>query len=125
MMFNEKHIETFDKNDVKTRRSKMRLRSLRERKCLTQEEIAKKVSLSQNGYSSYESGRTEPSISTLCKLADFYDVSLDYLVGRDRIDDVGYLTLEQKKLVYIIRNLNEQNVLMLTKKAMELLSKGR
>lgn len=49
---------------------------------LTQEEVAKKLGLSRARYSHYENGRSEPDNHTLEKLADFYNVSIDYLLGR-------------------------------------------
>lgn len=99
----------------------MRLLELRKQNGLTQTEMANKLYLSQNGYASYESGRTEPNIETLCKLADFYNVSLDYLVGRDRVGDIGYLTPSQTTVVNIIKRLNQQNLLLLTGRAMAML----
>lgn len=99
----------------------MRLLELRKQNGLTQTEMANKLYLSQNGYASYESGRTEPNIETLCKLADFYNVSLDYLVGRDRVGDIGYLTPAQTTAVNIIKRLNQQNLLLLTGRAMAML----
>lgn len=89
----------------------MRLLELRNKKNITQKEIAEKLFLTQNGYSSYENGRTEPNIETLCKLADYYDVSLDYLVGRERNNEIGFLNEQQKNAVQIIQQLNEINLL--------------
>lgn len=42
------------------------------------------MSVDQSTYSDYESGKINIPIEQLIKIADFYDVSLDYLVGRDR-----------------------------------------
>ena len=89
----------------------MRLKELRKKNALTQQEVAEKLYLTQNGYSSYENGRTEPNLSTLCKLADYYKVSLDYLVGREFINDIGYLTEQQKTAVGLIKELNEINLI--------------
>lgn len=66
--------------------------------------------MSQSTYQHYENLRAEPSIETLCKLADFYGVSLDYLVGRQFVNEVGYLTDEQKNVVLAIKKLNESNL---------------
>ena len=89
----------------------MRLLELRNKKNITQKEIAEKLFLTQNGYSSYENGRTEPNIETLCKLADFYDVSLDYLVGRERSNDIGYLNDRQISAIKLLKLLNEENLI--------------
>ena len=48
---------------------------------LTQKQVADTAKLFPQGYQVYEYGR-EPSLSMLCKLADAYNVSLDYLAGR-------------------------------------------
>ncbi len=59
-----------------------KLRDLREDHDLGQKDIAELLSVSQATYSRYESGILDvPSIS-LIKLADFYKVSVDYLLGR-------------------------------------------
>ena len=60
-----------------------RIRDLREDDDLTQEYIAKIVlNCTRSAYSKMEAGSRLISISDLIKLADFYKVSLDYLVGR-------------------------------------------
>ncbi|KAA0766325.1 helix-turn-helix domain-containing protein [Bacillus sp. SH5-2] len=48
----------------------------------TQEEVAKYLGISRARYSHYENGRSEPDNETLKKLADFFDLSVDYLLGR-------------------------------------------
>lgn len=59
-----------------------RLRDLREDKDLTQTDIAKKLGMSQTGYSKYETGENDIPTQILIKLADFYDTSVDYILGR-------------------------------------------
>ena len=88
----------------------MKLIKLRKDKNLTQEQVANYLNMSQSTYQHYENLRAEPSIETLCKLADFYGVSLDYLVGRQFVNEVGYLTDEQKNVVLAIKKLNESNL---------------
>jgi transcriptional regulator with XRE-family HTH domain len=58
-----------------------RLIELRKRKKLTQLEIAKKLGIARTTYSGYENGSREPDLKILQKVATFYDVSLDYLIG--------------------------------------------
>ena len=62
----------------------MRLRDLREDNDITQNQIALMLNIKQNTYSQYENGKREVPINILWKLADFYDVSVDYLVGREK-----------------------------------------
>lgn len=59
-----------------------RIRDLREDKDLTQTQVAKMLSMSQTGYSKYETGENDVPTSILIKLADFYGTSVDYLLGR-------------------------------------------
>ena len=58
------------------------LRYLRKKAGMTQADLAKKLHVRQYNISDYEIGRIEPSIETLCKMADIFHVSIDYLVGR-------------------------------------------
>ena len=62
-----------------------RLSSLRENKRLFQKDISEENNISLRTYQSYERGEREPTIDTLIKLADYYDVSLDYLIGRSDV----------------------------------------
>lgn len=59
-----------------------RLRQVREDGDLTQAEIGRLLSKSQQGYSHIESGRAELKIDDLKILCDFYGLSADYLIGR-------------------------------------------
>lgn len=60
----------------------MRLRVLRAERNITQQKVASDAGMSFKGYNNLESGKSVPSASTLILLADYYDVSLDYLIGR-------------------------------------------
>lgn len=59
-----------------------RLRDLRKKRRLTQVELGKEVNVTSTAISYYEKGEKKPAYETLVKLADFFDVSLDYLLGR-------------------------------------------
>ena len=59
-----------------------RLRDLREDRDVTQGQIAKLLGTTQQQYSKYEKGVQEIPVHHLMKLADFYNVSVDYLLGR-------------------------------------------
>lgn len=59
-----------------------RIRNLREDRDLTQRELGAILYCSQQVYSRYERGDIQLSIGTLIKLADFYEVSVDYLLNR-------------------------------------------
>ncbi|MDQ0412910.1 helix-turn-helix domain-containing protein [Mesobacillus stamsii] len=57
-----------------------RLRLIREKKKLQQKDAAAKVGIKNNTLSSYESGDRQPDFNMLIKLADLYDVSVEYLL---------------------------------------------
>ncbi|MGY3778022.1 helix-turn-helix domain-containing protein [Isobaculum melis] len=58
------------------------IRSIREDSDITQQEMAKLLNVSQNTYSQYETGKIEWTASSLIKIADYFDVSVDYLLDR-------------------------------------------
>ena len=60
----------------------MRLKELRERKNMTQTRLAMVLSLSQNSVSRYENGTHEADYATLIRIADYFNVSFDYLLER-------------------------------------------
>ena len=59
-----------------------RLRDLREDRDLLQKDVAKHLNCSQVCYSRYESGKRDIPTDVLIKLADYYGVSTDYILGR-------------------------------------------
>ena len=59
----------------------MRLRDLREDSDLKQQQIAEYLHIKQNTYSQYENGQRQLPIDVLIKLAKYYDVSTDYILG--------------------------------------------
>ena len=61
---------------------KTRIKNLREDKDLTQAEISKYLNISQVAYSYYELNKRNIPLELLCKLADFYNTSIDYLLYR-------------------------------------------
>ena len=62
-----------------------RIRDLREDNDKKQIELARYLNVDQSTYSDYENGKINSPIEQLIKIADFYNVSLDYLVGRDDV----------------------------------------
>jgi transcriptional regulator with XRE-family HTH domain len=64
-----------------------RIAELRDQKSFTQEELAAMLGISRASLSHYEKNRREPDTSTLAKIADTFQVSIDYLVGRTTKSD--------------------------------------
>lgn len=58
------------------------LKELRNEKKQTQTELAEILHVSQKTYSNYENGKRQPNIETLIDMANYFRVSIDYLVGR-------------------------------------------
>ena len=58
------------------------LKTLRKSNNITQRQIAEFLEILPNSYQNYEYGNREPKYDTLIKLADYFDVSTDYLLGR-------------------------------------------
>ncbi|KJF45767.1 MULTISPECIES: helix-turn-helix domain-containing protein [Bacillus] len=64
-----------------------RLRSLREKHNLTQEQIAKKIGISRGTYAHYEINKRRPDYETLIKITDIFNVSLDFLLTGKEFDN--------------------------------------
>ena len=79
-----------------------RFREVREKAGLSTLQVAKRIGVSQPAVSKWDSRAKCPSLDTLCKLADLYCVSTDYLLGRDDLiestpKNSGYLTIEMMR----------------------------
>lgn len=59
-----------------------RIRALREDRDLTQAQVGRAINVSQRTYAYYENGQRMVPPHVLCALADFYQVSVDYILGR-------------------------------------------
>ncbi|MCL2696669.1 MAG: helix-turn-helix domain-containing protein [Oscillospiraceae bacterium] len=59
-----------------------RLKTIRKSKKLTQKQVANDTKIAERAYQSYEINEQKPLFENLIALADYFDVSLDYLVGR-------------------------------------------
>lgn len=60
----------------------MRIKELRKKKGISQQRLATDLNTTQNTISRYETGEREPGIDELIKIADYFHVSVDYLIGR-------------------------------------------
>ena len=60
----------------------VRLKELRKKKGISQLRLATDLNTTQNTISRYETGEREPGIDELIKIADYFNVSVDYLIGR-------------------------------------------
>lgn len=79
----------------------MRLKALRTARNLRQADMAKSLKIDRTTYVKYETGASEPPLSTLYFLADFFGVSIDYIVGRSDVN----LPENEAELLKIFRQL--------------------
>lgn len=72
------------------------LKELREKYFLTQHDLRGIINIPQNTISNHEKGKNYPSVETLYLIADYYDISIDYLVGRTCRKELTFI--EDKRL---------------------------
>lgn len=89
----------------------------------TQSEVANYLGISQSAYQTYETGDSKPMLENLIKLADLYQVSLDYLVGREFGNGLGYMSEDQINFVKTFLCLNQTNQMKTIIYAANLLAK--
>ena len=86
------------------------LKALRIDADLIQKELAEKVGYNQRNISDWENGRTEPNIEAIFKLANFFECSIDYLLGRsnelDNVIIVKNLNESEEELIKLFKRLN-------------------
>lgn len=93
----------------------MNLEKLRKERNLTQEEASRMLQMQKQTYQNYELRKRQPDIDTLCKLADFYNTSIDYIVGREtKLINLNAIKPTKAKLIEKILSMNELQELRTT-----------
>lgn len=82
------------------------LKNLRNEAQINQKTLASRFRVTQATISSWENGRTAPSFEQLIQIADYFDVSVDYLIGRTNIDN-NYVYNPQKDIADILEILQQ------------------
>lgn len=100
----------------------MKLKELRIQEKKSQEEFAKQFKLTQKTYSNYENGITQPEISKLIEIADYFNVSLDYLVDRKENNELRESRKSEQELLKYYRQLSIANQLKLIGEAMGMIA---
>lgn len=88
----------------------MILKQIRQSRNKTQLDVAKAIGITQFTYSNYENEKTEPPLSILKKIADYFDVSLDFLLQRPHPHDLPMVATEQQRnIVNLVLQLDGRN----------------
>ena len=85
----------------------MRLKEIRKMKGLSQQEVAAAIGCSSTSYSRYETGIRQPSIELSLRIADVLGVTVDYLLGRQMIED-SILSAYEIELVKAAREADQR-----------------
>ena len=87
----------------------MRLKELRKQKHISQTDLAKALNMKQTTISSYEKGKTQPPIEVLIDIANYFNVSLDYLLERQYENKIDLASLSKTKqnIIKMVTQLNE------------------
>ena len=86
----------------------MRLKEIRKSLGLSQKQVCDYIGCSGTVYSRYETGKREPSIGTVLKIAEFYGVSLDYLVGNKEFEERS-LSDSESELLSVYRKADKRS----------------
>jgi len=84
-----------------------RLRELRLRKSLSQEEVAKQIGITRSAYSHYEINNRQPVYETLKKLAVLFNVSLDYMIGGETVRQETQVSPEAIEMIRILNSMDQ------------------
>lgn len=85
----------------------IKLKELRNKIGISQKEVAQKVGINYSMYNRYENGLNEPDLATVIKLADFFGVSVDTLLGHEcEMLDKRKLSKEQNEIVDLALKFN-------------------
>lgn len=90
-----------------------RLEQLKEERNIKHKEVAIAIGVKPEAYSKYVRGTRQPDLETLIKIADYFDVSIDYLIGRDeksypnKVVLQGHLKSIENELLLIKKHLNQ------------------
>ena len=85
----------------------IRIKELRVSHSLTQVELAEKLSVSKQAVSNWENNNIQPSIDMLLKIADYFGVSTDYLLGRNNDCSLDISGLSQEAAAHIRMLIND------------------
>lgn len=86
----------------------LNIKTVRKDNGYTQAEVAKYLSITRAAYTNIENGRSDPNTATLLKLADFFDCSVDLLLGRTKKPGEPLVSDGQTALAQLLARLDQQ-----------------
>lgn len=99
-----------------------RLKELRREESLTQEELSKNLKITRSRLAMYEQGQRDPDTETLELIADYFNVDMDYLMGRSssrHSANVDYYRMDLEAIIYLNKlDRNQMKQLIAVAKAM-------
>lgn len=87
----------------------MKLKEIMINQEIKQNKLAKDLNISTTSLNNYCNNKTEPDIATLIKLANYLNVSLDYLCGRQWNNQIGYIPENKKNTIQKLLELDDMN----------------
>ncbi len=89
-----------------------KLKILRKSLCLTQKQVAMNLGIVQQKYQQYESGKYQPDFETLIRIANYFGVSIDYLLGRTNEKETTLVNNVKKDRTFDIKD--DEKALIIT-----------
>ncbi|ALS27853.1 Xre family transcriptional regulator [Paenibacillus sp. 32O-W] len=85
-----------------------RLKELRLKRNLSQEEVARQIGITRSAYSHYEINNRQPVYETLIKLSDFFGVSVDYMIGGVHSRGAPQVTPEAIEIIRLLDDMDQE-----------------
>jgi transcriptional regulator with XRE-family HTH domain len=119
-------IDISNRSEIFVSEFSKRLKELREEASLTQKDIAEALGIDRTTYTKYETGKSEPDFETTSKIADYFNVSVDYLLGKSDIrnpsDEITKAVSDDPELAEFWNELKDREELKLLFKQTKKLS---
>lgn len=103
----------------------LRIRELRSKLNIKQKDLAKELCIPANTFNQYETGKRQPDYETLKRIAEYFNVSVDYLLGIDENlqEDIGLSEIQ--KLILDLPSSSQKDVIEIIKAYVELTPENR
>lgn len=87
-----------------------RLRELRKKHTVSQQKLSSYLNFGYTAIANYESGRNQPSLDTVKKIANYFDVTVDYLIGiSDNPKNENEISEKEAELLWIFREIGDED----------------